>query len=161
MSQIQPTMHREPVELDTRYISPKLRVETLLKSDGRCTHCGIRIVNGQFQADHIVRWSDGGRTEIGNLQALCLTCHSIKTRTKDTPGAAKTKRMPKACLPRDPDEIEPSQIHGRGFPKHLTKGMDGKVRPRKQRPKASQDVDALREGALQRRTTPNPTGPKP
>lgn len=131
-SQISPILHREAVELDSRYISPKLRAETLLKSKGRCAHCAARIVAGKFQADHIVRWSDGGRTEIGNLQALCPPCHLLKTRTIDTPGAAKTKRMPKACLVREPDDIEPSRLQGRGFDRTKTKGFDGKVRARKQ-----------------------------
>lgn len=129
MSQVAPIMHREAVELDTRYISRKLRAQVFLKSHGRCAHCAVKITEGRFQADHVIRWSDGGRTELDNLQALCLPCHAVKTRTVDTPGAAKTKRMAKAGEVRDPDAIEPSRLQGRGFTRHptLKRTMSGKV----------------------------------
>jgi hypothetical protein len=39
------------------------------------------------------RAADGGSNELSNCVAVCLTCHSFKTRTFDTPQAAKGKRI--------------------------------------------------------------------
>lgn len=161
MSQVAPIMHREPVELDTRYISKSLRAKVFERDQGRCKTCGAKII-GPWQCDHVTRWADGGRTELDNLQVLCLHCHQVKTNTIDTPGAAKTKRMPLACLPRDPDDIEPSRLRGRGFDRRLTKGFCGKVKLRKLRaPKASQHLGEPREGGSMPPSHKNKPGATP
>jgi hypothetical protein len=44
--------------------------------------------------DHYpVRAADGGSNDLSNCVAVCITCHSFKTRTFDTPMAAKGKRV--------------------------------------------------------------------
>lgn len=50
-----------------------------------CPLWNIKERNGSFgeegyEIDHIKEVSRGGSNEINNLQALCLSCHSVKTR---------------------------------------------------------------------------------
>ena len=47
--------------------------------DGKCKMCGIDLDLRTVKFDHIKRWSQLGMTYISNGQALCSTCHSIKT----------------------------------------------------------------------------------
>lgn len=149
-------MHRDPVELDVRQIPKALRLKVFDRDKGHCVLCGAKIVKGEWQCDHVTRWSDGGRTELRNLQTLCLPCHAVKTRTVDTPGAAKTKRMTK-CLVREPDEIPVSRLRGKGFDKTKTRGFDRIVRPRKDKRKQtahpSQTKARAAEGEPQQNST--------
>ena len=46
----------------------------------KCTHCGMTSPHKKdFQIDHIVPMSKGGKTVIGNLQLLCRKCNWIKS----------------------------------------------------------------------------------
>jgi len=47
--------------------------------DGKCAHCGHALLD--FEADHIVEYSLGGKTETSNLELLCKACHKHKTRS--------------------------------------------------------------------------------
>lgn len=57
-------------------------------------HCPMWIYNeGRFdesgyQIDHIIEVTHGGTNELTNLQVLCPSCHSVKTKR-----CAKTKWM--------------------------------------------------------------------
>jgi hypothetical protein len=131
MSQVAPVMRRDPVEIEPRKaFSPKVRAEVLLKTGGYCARCKAKIHNGAFEVDHIAELWEGGCNEIGNLQPLCEDCHAAKSG-KGRTRHAKALRQHDACKVREPDEIEPSRMRGRGFDKARTKGLDGKVRPRK------------------------------
>ena len=45
----------------------------------KCVHCGMTSPHRKdFQVDHIVPMSKGGKTVIGNLQLLCRKCNGIK-----------------------------------------------------------------------------------
>ena len=48
--------------------------------------------------DHILADSNGGDPTLSNCAAVCLSCHGFKTRTFDTPRAAKIKRQSDAHL---------------------------------------------------------------
>lgn len=54
--------------------------------------CGVNL-NVGVQYDHIIADSIGGEPTLDNCAAVCMSCHGYKTRTIDTPRAAKTKRM--------------------------------------------------------------------
>lgn len=44
----------------------------------KCSRCGKELAWGDFDADHVVAWSRGGRTELGNAQLLCRRCNRSK-----------------------------------------------------------------------------------
>ncbi len=54
--------------------------------------CGVNL-NVGVQYDHIIADSIGGEPTLDNCAAVCMSCHGYKTRTVDTPRAAKTKRI--------------------------------------------------------------------
>lgn len=49
------------------------------RQDGVCPICGNHFELAEMQADHIIPWNHGGRTEIGNLQMLCQHCNAVKS----------------------------------------------------------------------------------
>lgn len=58
------------------------------ESGGLCALCG-QDLGQDWEADHVVPWSKGGKTEIDNAQALCRVCNRTKgdqmTTTKTFP----------------------------------------------------------------------------
>ena len=55
----------------------EVRLLALDRDGWRCTACGKR---GKLEVDHIKRMGDGGAAyDLGNLQALCRSCHFTKT----------------------------------------------------------------------------------
>jgi 5-methylcytosine-specific restriction enzyme A len=54
--------------------------------------CGGELGSG-FDYDHIIADSIGGEPSLDNCAVVCKRCHGVKTRTVDTPRAAKTKRQ--------------------------------------------------------------------
>lgn len=44
---------------------------------GRCTYCGVLLVDGNTTYDHIIPKSKGGMTT-GNMVACCRGCNGIK-----------------------------------------------------------------------------------
>lgn len=54
--------------------------------DCKCACCGEEIeVNNtsSYEGDHILEYSEGGKTTIDNCEILCLTCHQTKTKDKE------------------------------------------------------------------------------
>lgn len=52
-----------------------LRYQTLERDRGRCVLCGQSGAAGRLHVDHVIPWSQGGRTELENLQTLCERCN--------------------------------------------------------------------------------------
>lgn len=48
------------------------------RQNGICPICGDHFELKDMQADHIVPWNKGGRTELSNLQMLCSHCNASK-----------------------------------------------------------------------------------
>ena len=46
---------------------------------GKCALCGKEVVYEECEADHIIPWSKGGRTDWDNLQVLCRDCNRTKS----------------------------------------------------------------------------------
>ena len=40
-----------------------------------CAKCGNRCAYTEMDGDHILPWSNGGKTEYDNLQILCISCN--------------------------------------------------------------------------------------
>jgi hypothetical protein len=49
-----------------------------LRQDRKCADCGRDIPRDLIEGDHVVPFSDGGRTALDNLQALCVACNRRK-----------------------------------------------------------------------------------
>ena len=59
-----------------RNINWRLRALVLMRDGARCQLCGVEARNGALlHVDHIVPWSKGGETIIGNLRILCHVCN--------------------------------------------------------------------------------------
>lgn len=101
--------------------TPKQRQEVLRKFLGQCALCS-RSLAGTWHIDHVIPIALTGKHEMSNWQALCVKCHSEKTKD-DIGNIAKTNRLIKA----DFEPHKPSRIKSRGFDKSLRKRMDGTV----------------------------------
>lgn len=47
----------------------------VLERDRRCLLCGATTDDTKLHVDHIIPWSQGGPTELDNLQTLCARCN--------------------------------------------------------------------------------------
>jgi hypothetical protein len=63
----------------TRWATPKQRLAVLIR-DGGCTMPGCDCPVGWLDIHHLIRWEDGGPTDIDNLVALCRRHHGIAHR---------------------------------------------------------------------------------
>ena len=64
--------------LNLRAFSEKIKVVAYEKQKGICPVCKKKYELGQMEADHIIPWHKGGKTEPGNCQMLCM----LDNRTK-------------------------------------------------------------------------------
>lgn len=48
------------------------------RQNGRCASCGQPFEIEDLDADHIIPWHEGGRTDTSNGQMLCRSCHKKK-----------------------------------------------------------------------------------
>lgn len=64
--------------LSIRAFSPSDKRSAYEKQHGVCTQCGQHFSIEEMEADHIIPWSKGGKTEPGNCQMLCRKCNREK-----------------------------------------------------------------------------------
>jgi len=67
----------EPLD-SQRAFTEEQRVTIFRKYNGICRSCKKEIKWDEFQADHIVPFSKGGKTTVANGQLLCATCNIAK-----------------------------------------------------------------------------------
>ena len=63
---------REPV-------SKSQKNEVLAQQKNRCARCRKLLDMRATHFDHIKEVYKGGKSRVGNLQALCANCHNVKT----------------------------------------------------------------------------------
>ncbi len=91
------------MKLDSRrFFSTTQRNEIFVMYKGRCAICGEKL-DENWQADHIIPWSQGGRTVIENGQPTCETCNKKKgvSTMKPREWQAKFLRSYEAWIDRD------------------------------------------------------------
>ena len=66
-------------KIPKRKLSRSMRVELAYRQQYKCNSCD-NILPPNFEVDHIQRLDEGGQDILENLQCLCPTCHSNKTR---------------------------------------------------------------------------------
>jgi len=104
--------------------TPAQRRDVHERARGSCERCNDTLTE-VWHIDHRVPLAQGGDHHMRNWQALCISCHRIKTKG-DVSKIAKTKRIiKKETAPRSP-----SRLKSRGFSKKLRKRMDGTVEAR-------------------------------
>ena len=64
-----------PSQRASRAIPPGIRAEVWRRDGGACAECGA---TEYLEFDHIIPWSRGGATSVGNLQLLCRRCNLAK-----------------------------------------------------------------------------------
>lgn len=66
----------EPIDVDSRRVfSHEQRMALYWRSQGKCQTCNEKISQENFDADHITRHVDGGKTILSNGRALCVNCN--------------------------------------------------------------------------------------
>jgi len=72
----------QPVHKTKREINLRMRFLVMKRDDFKCCMCGRSPATTpglELHIDHIVPWSKGGETVIGNLQTLCSDCNLGKS----------------------------------------------------------------------------------
>jgi hypothetical protein len=96
-----------------REFSKQVKRDAFLRANGECEGCGAKLGVAQFHFDHIIPDGLGGEPTLDNCACLCRICHDVKTRTKDVPAIAKTKRISDKHL----GIRKPSRLQSAGFQK--------------------------------------------
>lgn len=65
--------------LNIRSFTDKQKREAYEKQDGICPHCKEEFKIEEMEGDHITPWSEGGKTDMNNLQMLCKSCNRYKS----------------------------------------------------------------------------------
>lgn len=66
-----------------RFFNSRQKTTLFLASQGVCQKCGKQLQAG-WHGDHIEAFSQGGKTEIQNGQALCPLCNLRKSNKSET-----------------------------------------------------------------------------
>ncbi len=81
------------------------KYEMLLKSSGRCAHCGKTISESNVTVEHIIPLSYGGTNDMDNLVALCPDCNAEKDNCIYEP-KLYYKHLKKDCLKKIQSNFE-------------------------------------------------------
>lgn len=70
---------RDERYLNLRAFGADIRERVYEKQKGICPICGEHFELEEMEADHIIPWSKGGKTEEDNCQMLCMKCNRTKS----------------------------------------------------------------------------------
>lgn len=112
---------------ESRDVSAARRKRIIEKQNGICKRPFCEEV--AVDVDHIIPLWRFGSNRDDNLEALCVACHAIKTKV-EAKVRAKAKAQGGETGQWARRKKNGSRLKSGGFDKTLTKGMDGKVRPR-------------------------------
>lgn len=93
--------------------SKSIKRQAHARAEGKCEGCGLRLKRGEGHVDHVIADGLGGEPTLENAQVLCRPCHDEKTRKRDMPAIAKTKRI----QDRELGIRKASTLRSRGFEK--------------------------------------------
>jgi len=68
----------------------RLRLLVLVRADGRCESCGVRL-GADWTMDHVDPVAFGGSSHLDNLAAICPRCHARKTQREAALGRARAR----------------------------------------------------------------------
>ena len=66
-------------KLNLRVFDDKMKRLAYERQDGVCIKCGQKFEYEKMEGDHIIAWSQGGKTNLDNLQMLCKFCNNTKS----------------------------------------------------------------------------------
>lgn len=80
-----------------REFSDRTKAEACLRAKGCCEKCttGAKLMVHDIFYDHRIPDGLGGEPTLENCQVLCRSHHDTKTRKRDVPAIAKSKRIQK------------------------------------------------------------------
>ena len=89
-----------------RDVSERKKKQVAFSQEYKCASCGM-MLPPDYAIDHIVPIALGGHNGFRNLQALCLTCHKLKTQSdvQAIREAGLFERKPRATTPPSPRPI--------------------------------------------------------
>lgn len=78
-----------------REFPAKVKAQAFDRAKGCCEQCqsGIKLLVHDIFYDHRIPDGLGGEPTFENCQVLCRSHHDIKTRARDVPAIAKSKRV--------------------------------------------------------------------
>jgi 5-methylcytosine-specific restriction endonuclease McrA len=69
---------RDSVRRPRTSLTAAQRMRVLAKTSGRCHICGGKVVNKNWQADHVIAHSAGGANEVDNYLPAHSTCNNYR-----------------------------------------------------------------------------------
>jgi 5-methylcytosine-specific restriction endonuclease McrA len=80
------------------------------RDKGKCQYCGNRVSKNEFQYEHVIPRSQGGRTSWENIVVACLSCNQRKGGR--TPAQASMRLL---STPVRPKSLPDMGSHGMGY----------------------------------------------
>lgn len=110
-------------------ITPALYIEIVSKQEMKCNKCN-KEDKKKLQIDHIKPLASGGSNDISNLQALCASCHKIKTQEEKENGEYIKIDNTKSSFNNTVNEIYKSDLMKRwAFIEYVNDNVEtGKIR---------------------------------
>jgi 5-methylcytosine-specific restriction endonuclease McrA len=108
------------------------RVRIFVKEDGRCYLCSQKIKIGElFEVEHVIPWALSQDDSDDNLKVAHTVCHRKLKTGDDMARIAKAKRQGRETGQQARrDKRRFSLLRSKGFDKTVTRGFDGKIKPR-------------------------------